>query len=76
MYQTRSETTGLRSFARFEFAHAYAEEDRTVWKISWLENGESIRLIRAEGEKSWDLEPMILDFDTIGESWVPDSLVE
>jgi hypothetical protein len=75
-FQTRSETRGLKSFSRLEWAFDAAREDPTIWKISWIENGESIRLVRAEGEKSWDLEPIILDFNTPGEAWVPDSLVE
>jgi len=48
--QTRSEKTGLRTFARFEEAYEYALCDSPdVWKISFtLPNGERIRLVRFE----------------------------
>jgi hypothetical protein len=44
--QTRSETTGLRYFKTLDEAFSHAEEDDTVWKISFIFGKESVRLVK------------------------------
>lgn len=51
MFQTRSEETGMARFATLKEAIAYANEDPSVWKISFgVKNvhggSERIRLVR------------------------------
>lgn len=45
--QTRSEKNGLRTFPTIKEAMQHAEEDETVWKVSFpVANGERVRLVR------------------------------
>jgi len=46
--QVRSEETGLRYFRTVAQAFKYAEEDKTVWKVSFeAASGERVRLVRS-----------------------------
>lgn len=47
-YQTRSETTGLNGFDTLAEAQEAAAKDKTVWKISFWDRSERVRLVRNE----------------------------
>jgi hypothetical protein len=56
--QTRSEEFGCRTFATVKDAMNHADEDTTVWKISFsLANGERVRLVSVDGR--WFYEPVV-----------------
>lgn len=55
-YQTRSETTGLNGFDTLKEAHEAAANDETIWKISFWDDGQRVRLVRQPNgkfEESW-----------------------
>ena len=63
--QTRSEDTGINIHKSFEAAFKNAEEDPSIWKISFsLSNGERVRLVRqilakeSGNETQWVYEPI------------------
>lgn len=57
-FQCRSEETGLSYWATFKAALKHAEEDASVWKISFsLPTGERVRLVLRSG--TWVYEPII-----------------
>lgn len=50
LVQTRSEDSGLEEFATLKEAFDRAEEDKSIWKISFtISSGERVRLVR-----EWD----------------------
>lgn len=55
-YQTRSENTGVVQHPSLHDAFLHAEQDKSVWKISWTESGNRIRLVKA-GD-GWKYEPL------------------
>jgi hypothetical protein len=64
--QTRSEVTGINFYPTFKAALEEADQDNTIWKISFsLSTGERIRLIKYEDitEKAiWVYEPIVIDY--------------
>lgn len=64
MFQTRSEETGIQRFPTMKAAVAHAEEDSTVWKISFGikcadGSSERIRLVRFPPElHTWTYAPI------------------
>jgi hypothetical protein len=61
--QTRSDINGINMFESFEAAMREAENDETIWKISFsLPNGERIRLVKEGGydpDKRWIYDPIV-----------------
>jgi hypothetical protein len=55
-FQTRNEIGELKFFTSFKEALNETKRDETVWKISFIVNGENIRLVRAMS--SWVYEPI------------------
>lgn len=52
-YQTRNESGDIKVFDTLGAAFAHAEQDPTVWKVSFsLPSGERIRLVK---EWTWSL---------------------
>lgn len=59
--QTRSEMHGTRNFPTLKAAMDHADEDESVWKISFpLPTGERVRLVRSGlAYPDWVYEPVI-----------------
>lgn len=55
--QTRSESTEIKQHTSVSMAFAYAAEDPTVWKISFLWQGERVRLV-SRGDGTWAFESL------------------
>lgn len=56
-YQTRSEQSGIIQHSSLHDAFLYAEKDTSVWKISWEESGDRIRLVKINN--GWKYEPLV-----------------
>jgi hypothetical protein len=56
-FQTRSEENGMGYFSSLASAMEAAEEDPTIWKISFVVGKESIRLVRKD--LGWLYEPLL-----------------
>lgn len=61
--QVRSEETGTREFDSWAEAFDYAQEDPSVWKISWWDSKVTgkvsrVRLTRDQGSQDWNYEPL------------------
>ena len=61
-YQTRSEVNGLEFFETFKEAMKHAETDRTVWKISFGDGDNRVRLVR-DAVGNFVYEPLLTDVD-------------
>jgi hypothetical protein len=58
--QVRSEETGLRYFRTVVQAFKYAEEDRSVWKVSFeTAAGERVRFVRSPEVAGWRYEDLM-----------------
>lgn len=56
--QTRSEANGIKHTPTIAVALKNAEEDTSIWKISfWTESGERVRLVRST-DNEWVLDQM------------------
>jgi hypothetical protein len=55
-YQTRSNNGSLNYFASLKEAFRAAEEDNGIWKISWDDGEDRVRMVR-EGNL-WKFEPL------------------
>jgi len=62
--QTRSETTGMAYHKTFDAAFKAAEKDKTIWKISWGDGDNRIRMVR--DRNAWKYEPIELPDDKKG----------
>jgi hypothetical protein len=59
--QTRSETTGIQTFLTFQDALIAAQNDESIWKISFeISDGSRIRLIRENNQ--WVYENVMTGF--------------
>lgn len=58
MIQLRDSEGGIREVDTFKEAFEAAKEDRSIWKISWPEDDNRIRLVR--GEDGWVYEPIVV----------------
>ena len=62
--QTRSEDNGLRNFSSVKEAFDHANEDRTVWKVSFnAEDGTRVRFVKVGGNIRtcvWEFQPIEL----------------
>lgn len=56
-YQTRSEKSGVMQHISLHQAFTYAEQDKSVWKISWSEGTDRIRLVKIND--GWKYEPLV-----------------
>lgn len=64
-FQTRSEVTGIQTFETLREAMKAAEEDSTIWKISFpISHGERVRLIRIAETGYWVYEPLEIAMST------------
>lgn len=62
LFQLRSEDTGIINANTFKEALSKANDDRTIWKISFnLENGEHVRLVRCNGANKIDKSQFIVE---------------
>lgn len=60
LVQTRSEQNGLGYWTDLDAAKAAANEDESIWKISYTDvDGNRVRLIRQEND-SWKEEPLMV----------------
>jgi hypothetical protein len=60
MFQTRSEENGIRNFGTIDEAHAAADLDPTIWKISFTTlDGHPMRLVR-QPDNTWRNEPIVV----------------
>lgn len=58
--QVRSEETGLQYFDSLDQALAYANKDKTVWKISFNDaNGDRVRLVTRDNGFTWIYESLM-----------------
>jgi hypothetical protein len=58
MIQLRSEKNGLRETHTLKEALRLADEDNTIWKISFPLGKERVRLVRGDNEVNWVLDPI------------------
>ena len=62
MVQVRSEETGIREYPTVLEAFNAAEDDKTIWKISFSLGEERVRFIRDENQlDNWRHEPLITE---------------
>jgi len=52
-FQTRSEENGIKYFKTLDDAFQHAQEDLSVWKISFKEKDQRIRLVRESDSNCW-----------------------
>lgn len=62
--QTRNEAGALQVFESLRLAFNHAEQDLSVWKVSFnAEDGSRVRLIRCwdeqQGKTCWSFEPLL-----------------
>lgn len=63
--QMRSETNGMSYADTFEKAFQIVAKDETIWKISFVFEGNCYRLLRSDSESKWENRPMRFE----GDSW-------
>ncbi len=59
--QTRDQAGGLRYFDTLGEAFHAANEDSTIWKVSFTFNGEAVRMIREERGDPSTMQSWVID---------------